>query len=73
MSINRNITKIITKDEFKYMLSTRNISGYKFINDNKILTIFSPYPSREVCESHGLDYHKVLNKDIKKQYAEKLN
>nr|QWO71369.1 DNA polymerase [Termitomyces sp. T123] len=54
------ITKTVTKTELDYLLATKEIKTFKEINENNYLITYIPIVNKEICESHNLDYHKVI-------------
>jgi hypothetical protein len=63
MNIIKAITKNVKKDEFDYILSTREVKSFHEITKNDFLVTFLPLIDEQICLEHGLDYIKVLNKD----------
>jgi len=60
MNINKPITKILKKDELDYILSTHVVNSFKQLNKNKFIVSYDSEISKQVCETSGLDYIKVL-------------
>jgi hypothetical protein len=69
MNINKPITEIVDIDKLYSIWETRELEGppKKLTNEEYIITYY-PEISKEVCESHNLDYNKVLkvNSNIEK-------
>jgi hypothetical protein len=54
------ITNTVKKTELDYLLATKEIKTFKKINENNFLITYIPIVNKEICESHNLDYHKVI-------------
>lgn len=54
------ITKTVNQNELDYLLATKEIKTLKKINENNFLISYIPIVNKEICESHNLDYHKVI-------------
>lgn len=54
------ISKTVNKTELDYLLATKEIKTFKKINENNFLITYIPIVNKEICESHNLDYHKVI-------------
>lgn len=63
LNINKYITRIISEDEFQFIMSTRIIRSFKYIKD-KVLVTYDKEISKDICESHNLDYAKVLTASV---------
>ena len=66
MDINKSLTEIVNKEKLEFICSTCKVNSYKNITDQDFLVVYYPEVSKEICESHGLDYFKVL--DTKSKY-----
>ena len=65
MNINKNDTKLVNKEEFNYLLGTREVYDYHIINEENILVTHSQLPSSKICKEHGYDYNKIINKEFR--------
>jgi len=54
------ITKTVKSSKLDYILATKEIKTFKEINKDNFLITYNPIVNKEICESHNLDYHKVL-------------
>jgi len=54
------ITKTVNKTELDYLLTTKEIKTFKEINENNFLITYIPIIDKNICESHNLDYYKVI-------------
>jgi hypothetical protein len=61
MNINKPITEIVDIDKLESLIDTREFEGIpkKLTGEEYIITYY-PKISKEICESHDLDYYKVL-------------
>jgi hypothetical protein len=59
LDINKFETRVVSKEEFEYILQTRNVRSVKNVN-NKVLVSYSKDISESVCDSHNLDYRKII-------------
>lgn len=66
LDINKYITRFVSHDEFEWIRITRKIRSFNYIED-KVLVTYDKEISEEVCESHNLDYMKVLESQVKDQ------
>ena len=62
LNIYKSTVEIVDKDRLNILLPTREFNSFKQIKitDNDFLISYSPNVSKLICESHGLDYMKVL-------------
>lgn len=65
ININKPITAEVTMEERDYIAMTRVIKAQHLLQDGNFLITYHPTISKEVCEEHGLDYFKVLDKKYK--------
>lgn len=61
MSIYKLATMVVSMDEFKEILSTREVNSYVEIDDNNVLVSFSKEFDSKIIREHGLDYQEILN------------
>jgi DNA polymerase type B, organellar and viral len=54
------ITKTVSKAALDRILATKEVSTFKQINENNYLVTFNPIVNKEICDSHNLDYFKVI-------------
>jgi DNA polymerase type B, organellar and viral len=54
------ITKTVNKTDLDYLFATKEIKTFKIINENNFLITYIPIVNKEICESHNLDYYKVI-------------
>src|ERR1700678_1508466 len=54
------ISKTVNKAELDYILTTKEIKTFKKINENNFLITYIPIINKDICESHNLDYYKVI-------------
>jgi hypothetical protein len=52
--------KTVNNTELDFLFATKEIKTFKKINDNNTLITYIPIVNKEICESHHLDYHKVI-------------
>jgi len=55
-----------------YLLSTKEIKTFKKINDLNFLITYIPIVNKELCESHNLDYLKVILNEKNKKASSNL-
>lgn len=60
MNINKPITEIVNKQQLDILLATRELNSFSQITENIYLVSFNPKISKDICETHGYDYIKVL-------------
>jgi DNA polymerase type B, organellar and viral len=63
MNIVKPITKSVNREQYNYIISTRRITSDRPITDNDFLITYLPIVDEQICNEHGLDYIKVLEKD----------
>lgn len=70
LNLFKPITKTVSKKNMDYILATKEIKTFKVINSNNFLVTYNPIVNKEICESHNLDYFKVIlsEKDISSNY-----
>lgn len=72
MNINKPKTEIVNGDKLKEIQCTRRYESYpKQITNDEYLISYYPVVSREICESHGIDYVKVYMNSSDKIEMEK--
>jgi DNA-dependent RNA polymerase auxiliary subunit epsilon len=54
------ISKTVNKTELDYLLTTKEIKTFKKINENNFLITYIPIVNKDICDSHNLDYYKVI-------------
>ena len=65
MDITKPITRLVNKKVLDELISTRELNSPVInITENDYLISYYPEISREICESHGLDYVKVYNSSL---------
>jgi hypothetical protein len=67
------ITKTVNKTKLDKILATQEVKTFKQINDNNFIVTFVPVINREICESHGLDYYRVVLNERKQNIVGKLD
>lgn len=67
------ITKIVKKVELDYILTTKVIKTFKEINENNYIITYYPIVNKEICDSHNLDYYKVILNERKKNISENVD
>jgi hypothetical protein len=72
LNINKQITKLLSEEEFTEVLQTREVNGVLHIG-NKYLVTFLPEVSLNVCRSHNVDYKEALNNYIKYKNKDSFN
>ena len=65
LNIIKPITQTVNKDRRDYIFSTRIVHSETILNENTFLISFDPVISKEICQDHGLDIIKVLEKESK--------
>nr|ADO51614.1 dnapol [Moniliophthora roreri] len=73
LNIVKPITQTVNKERMDYIISTRNVHSFNIINEEKFLINYDPIISKEICQEHGLDYIKVLEKEHKMNIENKLD
>jgi len=63
MEIYKPVTKTLSKDKLDRVLMTRKIKSIKEITQNLFLVTYEAIIDESICQSHGLDYSKVLEND----------
>lgn len=64
LDINRLTTEIVSLEEYKEILATRECS-FKKITDDDILVSYVKEVSQKICNEHGLNFVDVLNRNSK--------
>lgn len=54
------ITKTVSKAGLDKILATKEVKTFKEINEENYLVTFYPIVNKDICDSHNLDYFKVL-------------
>jgi hypothetical protein len=69
MNINKPITEIVDKEKLDLIISTRELNSFKILTDEKYIITYYPEVSKDMCESHGIDYIKVIKtkEDMEKE------
>ena len=65
LNIIKPVTETVSKDRRDYIFSTRIVHSETILNENTFLISFDPVISKEICQDHGLDIIKVLEKESK--------
>lgn len=73
LDIHKPITKEVNLKERDYLASTREIKTQHILQDNSILLTYNPNISKQICEEHGLNYTKVLEKESKHRISIEIN
>lgn len=68
LDINKYETKLVSTDVLKHILSTRDVKSQTKI-DEKTLVSYNIDISKDICESHGLDF----NNEFKESIATKMD
>lgn len=67
------ITKSVRKSALDAILATKEIKTLKQINENNFIVIYLPLVDKDICESHGLDYLKVILNERQKNINSRVN
>lgn len=67
------ITITVNKSKLDKILATKEIKTLKRINDNNFIVTFMPVIDRSICESHNLDYYKVILNEKQKNITNNVN
>ena len=67
------ITETVNVKKRDFIASTRIIHSQKMLSENLFLLTYTPLISKTICEEHGLDYIKVLEKESKKNIENNLD
>jgi hypothetical protein len=73
LSIIKPITETVNNEKKDYILSTRTVQSFNYLNESNTLLTFNPRVSKDICQQHGLDFMKVLNNDSKKNIEKNLD
>ena len=73
LNIIKPITQTLNKDRRDYIFSTRIVHSQTLLNEDRFLITYSPIISKEICNEHGLDFIKVLEKESKTNIESKLD
>lgn len=73
LNITKPITKTLNLNKLDYITSTREIFSYQPITDDNFLVTYNPIISEEICNEHGVNYIKVLEKEHIFDLDNKLN
>jgi hypothetical protein len=73
LNIIKPITKNIDLDELDNIASIREIHSIKNLTNNKAFITYSPLVSKKICEEHGIDYVKALEKESKLKIEKSLD
>ena len=73
LSIIKPITQTVNKERRDYIFSSRIVKSQTILNENKFLITYDPIISKEICEQHGLDIIKVLEKEYNLNIENKLD
>jgi hypothetical protein len=65
LNIYKPITKEVDLQTRDYIASTRELTAQHVLFNNNFLITYKPEVSREVCAEHGLDYFKVVEREVK--------
>lgn len=61
MNIKKPITEIVNNEKMELIISTRKLSGtFRELTDNDTIVSYYPEISKEMCDTHGIDYIKAL-------------
>lgn len=67
------ITITVNKTKLDKILTTKEVKSFKQINENYFIVTYLPVVNRDICESHGLDYYKVLLSESKQNIVGKVD
>ena len=73
LNIIKPITQIVNTKKRDFIASTRKLLAQKILNEDNFLISYQPNISRQICEQHGLDFIKVLDKEFKTNIENKLD
>ena len=60
LNLFKPVTKTVSKTVMDYILATKEVKTFKEINSNNFLVTYNPIVNKEICETHNLDYFKVI-------------
>jgi len=66
------ISKTVNNTELDYLLQTKEIKTLKKINANNFLVSYIPIVNKKICESHNLNYFKVILNEKNKKVSSNL-
>lgn len=67
------ITKTLHKSALDIVLATRVVKNLKRINDNNFIVTYLPLVDNLICESHNLDYYKIILNKKQKNITGNIN
>lgn len=73
MDLIKPITQTVNKDRRDFILSTRTVRSHTILNENNFLITYDPTISKQICQEHGLDIIKVLEKESKMNIEKHLD
>lgn len=69
MNIYKPITEIVQSEKLDLIITTREYNSFKELTENDYIITYYPEISKKICESHGLDYLKVLKSEVNIEYG----
>lgn len=66
------ISKTVNKTELDYLLTTKEIKTFKKVNENNFLITYIPIINKNICESHNLDYYKIILNENKNKITSNI-
>lgn len=68
LSLIKPITQTVNKIRRDFIFSTRTVHSHTILNENNFLITYDPIISKDICQQHGLDLIKVLEKESKANF-----
>lgn len=65
LAINKPVSKTLTLKELENILLTREVYSQQSITEDLFLVSYNPEISDKICTEHGLDYFKIIAKELK--------
>jgi hypothetical protein len=67
------VTETVNRDKREFILTTREVYSEKNLNNNKFIITYNPIINKFICENHGVDYLKVLEREYKLNLEKKFD
>lgn len=73
LNIIKPITQTVSKERRDFIFSTRVVHSQTLLTENKFLITYDPIISNDICNQHGLNIIKVLEKESKLNLEKNLD
>lgn len=67
------VTETVNNDKREFILTTREVYSEKNLNNNKFIITYNPIINKFICENHGVDYLKVLEREYQLNLENKFD